>query len=243
MSSATEKADNILKGAFDYLNKFRNDGVESYLPENNVIVKIKDKDPIEMSQLRAGFYEIGRKSKIRDEKKTSEFVPDEISKKKNVDVLGNYAKYVNFIKLNDDEADEDTDLSKSDKKNEKNAEKNEKNAEKNVKDVEKKKKKKDLGWRGLNLDEKKEKLDDFFIVTIGGVAVETGLKEKIYKLVEDGKMTTAKDVKFDKINRRIISIPQMMIYHKDMNCFIQPKIDKAVKKKRDAIKKAKAFFN
>ena len=97
-------------------------------------------------------------------------------------------------------------------------------------------------WRDLDLDERKEKLDEFFQVILCGVVVEVSLKKKIYDLVEKGKMITAKDVKYDRINQRIISLPLMMKFSEEKGCFIEPKVDKALASKKAAIKRAKMFF-
>ena len=98
------------------------------------------------------------------------------------------------------------------------------------------------GWRALELEEKKEKLDEYFTVTISGIVVDDSLKNKIYKFVGEGKMNTAKDVKYDKVNQRIVSLPLMMKFDEDRGCFIEPTVDKATQKRRNAIKKAKSFF-
>ncbi len=201
---ASKKCDKIVSDSFVYLNKFRGDGVESFLPCVDNMVKVSDKEPMEMKQLRHGLFEIGMRKKGREINKKGYEVPEHLRKKKEkVDVLANYDKYINSV----DEGGE-----------------------------------KPGSWRDLNFDERKDKLDEFFLVTLSGVIVDEALKEKIYKSVADGKMATAKDVKYDKVNKRIVTLPLMLCYDDDLGRFVEPKVDKAMKKKRAAIKRAKAFF-
>jgi len=217
---ATEKSDIIVDGAFAYLNKFRENGVESSLPKVEIKKeKESDKEPLEMTKLRIGLFEIGRRRKPKEVKKKGYEIPEHLKKKETVDVLANYSKYVNFIGIDEDKSE---DVTTGSKKGDKSG----------------------MGtWRDLSLDGRKNKLDEYFTITLSGVVVEDKLKTKIYKLVEDGKMATAKDVSYDKVNQRVIALPLIMKYDDDKGCFIEPVVDKALKKKRDAIKKAKAYFN
>lgn len=202
--SAIGNSDKIVSDAFVYLNKFRGNGVESFLPGIENTVKVSDKEPMEMKQLRYGLFEIGKRKKGREISKKGYEVPEHLKKKKEkVDVLGNLDKYINIVGTG----------------------------------------KEGMGsWRDLSLDDRKDKLDEFFKVMLCGVEVDAALKEKIYKLVADGKMATAKDVKYDKVNQRIVTLPLMLNYDEELGRFIEPKVDKAMKKKRAAIKRAKAFF-
>lgn len=215
---ASEQSDIVIDGAFEYLNKFRGDGVKSYLPEvEEKKAKDNGKEPMEMTQLRVGLYEIGKRRKVKEVKKKAYEVPEHLRKKKEeVDVLGDYAKYVNFVNVDDEIKD-----------NRKGGDDSKKNS----------------GWRDLSLDERKEKLDEYFQITLSNVMVDEKLKKKIYELVSNGKMTTAKDVKFDKVNQRIVALPLVMKFDEDKGCFVEPTIDKALKRKKAAIKRAKAFFN
>ena len=199
--------DNIVDRAFTYLNKFRKDGEQSFLPAaEHKTLKVSDKDPMELTKLRVGLYELGRKKKQHEVKNKPHEVPEHLKKKKeNIDVMDNYAKYINFVGKDGDE-------------------------------------KKISGWRDMTLEERKDKLDEFFTVTLCGVTVDEALKKKIYKSVADGGMGTAKDVHYDKVNQRIVALPLVMKFDEDRGCFIEPLVDKAMKKKRDAIKKAKNYF-
>lgn len=214
---AASQSDIIIDGAFEYLNKFRGEGVKSYLPQMEVkAAKLDGKEPMEMTQLRVGLYEIGKWRKVKEVKKKDYEVPEHLRKKKeNVDVMADYAKYVNFVGVSKD------------------------------KDGEESGDKTGMGtWRDLSLDERKDKLDEYFLVTLGtGVVVEEKLKKKIYALVAEGKMATAKDVKYDKVNQRVVALPLAMKFDEDKGCFVEPVVDKALKKKRAAIKRAKSFFN
>lgn len=245
--SVLGNCDEIVEGSFLYLNKFRGEGVESFLPQVEDKAKAKEIAAVE-EEKKSMMSAKGSGSGEKGGEKGGEFVVVEEKKKR--EPLEMVQLRMGLFEL-------------AKKKRGRGGREKKKKDYEVPEHLKKAKKEVDVladydkyinvigqngvtadgrGWRALELEERKEKLDEYFIVTIAGVPIDESLKMKIYKLVSEGKMSTAKDVKYDKVNQRIVNLPLMMKFDEDLGRFVEPTVDRATQKRRNAIKKAKSFF-
>lgn len=64
-----------------------------------------------------------------------------------------------------------------------------------------------IEWRKLSDDEKKELIEEFIEIRFSKLNYRDELIKKLNVLVDEGKFSSAKDIGFDKVNGKVISIP------------------------------------